>query len=106
MKKMCSRDQIKDEKILSAYDQYKNYISELNVYEEYRKGLNRGNIIDLYKKNGFNVKNKKEVMSRFEAFASMIEAIKVKSPKANLKDISTQQGRNIVSKAIRETRGR
>ena len=39
MKKMCGRDQIKDKKILEAYDKYKSYLSELKVYEECRRGL-------------------------------------------------------------------
>ena len=109
MKKMCGRDQIKDEKILEAYDKYKSYLSELKVYEECRRGLNGVNIfklVDLYRKNGFDVKNKKELMPRFEAFSSGIEKIKIKNPEANLTDISTQAGRDIVSSAIRETRGR
>lgn len=109
MKKMCSRDQIKDEEILNAYDKYRNYLSELKVYEECKKqrsGVSIFQLGSLYKQNGLEVKNKKELMPKFEAFASAIEKIKQESPKANLKDISTQEGRRIVSKAIRETRRR
>ena len=47
MKKMCGRDQIKDKKILEAYDKYKSYLSELKVYEECRRGLSGVNIFKL-----------------------------------------------------------
>ncbi len=110
MKKIKNaRDRITDKDVQKAYDKYKNYLLELQVYEAYGDKANKINIFklaSLYKRNGIDVKNKKELVARFETFCSTIETIKQKNPDVDLKNIRTQEGRNIVSDVIYETRER
>ena len=112
MKKIKNiKERITDDDVLIAYGKYRRYLLELGIYEEYHKdnrlsGLDKMNILklaSLYKKSGIVVKSKNELETRFGAFCSTMETIKQKNPEASLRDISTQDGRNIVSDAIYET---
>lgn len=102
------KDRITDNEVKKAYNQYQNYLLELNIYDEYIKDnrtdkLNMFKLLSLYKKNGIEIKDKKSLKEKFEIFCTTINKIKEKNPIVDLRDIRTQSGRNIISEIICET---
>lgn len=109
MKKIKNiREKIIDSDVKKAYDKYQIYLAELGVYENYirENGSNKINIfrlLSLYKKSGIEVKDKKNIEERFRKFSDIVIAIKQKNPDIDLRDISTQKNREMVSDIIYET---
>ena len=106
MKKIkVARERILDWRVQKAYDKYQKYLLELDVYQNYiiQNGSNKINmfrLLSLYKKSGIEVKDKKNIESRFREFSDIIEEIKQENPDIDLTDISTQSNRKIVSDII------
>lgn len=109
MKKIKNaRERILDSQVQKAYDKYKIYLTELSIYETYiqENSLERINLfrlLNLYKKNGIEIKDRKNIESRFEKLRDIVESVKQKNPDIDLSDISTQKNREIVSNIIYET---
>lgn len=103
------QNRITDNEIEKAYNQFQRYLLELTIYEEYTKGnnkvgkVNMFRLLSLYKKKGIEIEDKKDLRKRFEDFSLKIEKIKQENPNIDLKDIRTQNGRDIVSDVISET---
>ncbi len=109
MKKIKNiREKIIDSDVKKAYDKYQIYLAELGVYESYIKEnrldkINMFRLLGLYKKSGIEVKDKKNIEERFKKFSDIVIAIKQKNPDIDLRDISTQKNREMVSDIIYET---
>ena len=109
MKKIKNiREKIIDSDVKKAYDKYQIYLAELGVYESYIKEnrldkINMFRLLGLYKKSGIEVKDKKNIEERFKKFSDIVIVIKQKNPDIDLRDISTQKNREMVSDIIYET---
>lgn len=94
---------ITDENVLDAYSKYETYLKELNVVEEVEKlekKLTGRKLMQFYKENHLDLKN---CQQRFRKIFGQIKEIKKENPDIDLRDISTSEGREIVSGIIAET---
>lgn len=110
MRESKVKARIEDEQVKEAYQKYETYLSELSILDEVAsrgksQKVNMFQLYGMYKKNGFDPKTKKEMLDKFKNFSSSISEAKKEHPGADLRDITTKEGRTMISGIISKTQG-